>query len=302
MAALRVCLACIDTLGGVSRLIVNADDFGYTDGVNRAVTALFRGQALRSTTAMATGGALPGSASAIPAGLGVGCHVVLVDGRPAGAPGEIASLLSGAGNFRPALGRFVVDLHLGRLGERAIEVEAVAQIRALQAKGFAVTHVDTHKHTHLFPRVLRPLLRAARACGVLAVRNPFEPEWAQAATAGAPRMRRMQMRLPAGLRSGFLREVERAGMCTTDGALGMLATGVLQGQVLERLLAALERHAGADACYELVCHPAVHDAELDAQKTRLKAERAVEFAALLEAVPRWTGPGGVHRLVGFAEL
>ena len=38
-----------------------------------------------------------------------------------------------------------------------------------------MSHLDTHKHTHIFPKVLRPLLRAAAECEVRAVRDPFGP-------------------------------------------------------------------------------------------------------------------------------
>ena len=63
----------------------------------------------------------------------------------------------------------------GRMDADQVAAEAGAQIRKIQAAGIAVSHIDTHKHTHLFPKVLRPLLQAATVCGVRAVRNPFGP-------------------------------------------------------------------------------------------------------------------------------
>jgi predicted glycoside hydrolase/deacetylase ChbG (UPF0249 family) len=63
----------------------------------------------------------------------------------------------------------------GRLDPGEIEAETSAQIGKIQSAGISVSHLDSHKHTHLFPKVLRPMLRAARACGVGAVRNPFGP-------------------------------------------------------------------------------------------------------------------------------
>jgi predicted glycoside hydrolase/deacetylase ChbG (UPF0249 family) len=76
-------------------------------------------------------------------------------------------------------------LFTGRISSAEIEAEAAAQIALLQSHGLALTHIDTHKHTHMFPAVLRPVLRAAAAAGIRAVRNPFEPVWAVRATAGA---------------------------------------------------------------------------------------------------------------------
>src|SRR5258708_40347330 len=110
--------------------------------------------------------------------LSVGCHVVVIDGEPvldaALLPSIISASSSGA-RFRDGLKSFAVRALAGRLTAGEIEAEASAQIRKLQAAGISVSHVDTHKHTHLFPAVLRPLLRAGRGCVVCAIRNPFGP-------------------------------------------------------------------------------------------------------------------------------
>lgn len=275
----------------MARLIVNADDWGYTGGVGRAVRGLYGAGVLSSATAMAGGVELGGGPPA-------GAHIVLVDG----AALTRAPALAPAGRFRPTLGRFALDLVRGRILDREIEGEAVAQIRTLQEAGLALTHLDTHKHTHIFPRVLRPLLRAALGTGVRALRNPFEPAWARAATRGAPLLRRMEVRLLGFQRAEFRREVSRAGLRTTQGALGVLATGSLGERNLQSLLAALARHAGPEQAYELVCHPGFLDAELQASRTRLKAEREREHAALLAVIPQWCGPGKPHRLISFADL
>ncbi|HZU09835.1 MAG TPA: ChbG/HpnK family deacetylase [Pseudacidobacterium sp.] len=265
------------------RLIVNADDFGLTSGINRAVTELHSARALSSATLMATAEAAPffqavGETRNQPS-LGVGCHIVLVDGTPLLPPSQVPSLVDGA-EFRPKLGAFVTDLLLGRIAEADIEAEAVAQIRKLQQAGVPVTHLDTHKHTHTFPRVLLPLLRAAQQCGVKAIRNPFEPDWALNATANAGHVRKMQVRLLRSQSRAFAQQVNRAGLVTTDGAIGVLATGTLDTQTVQNLLAALP-----EGTWELVCHPGYNDADLKKQRTRLLESREVERTALLETVP-----------------
>lgn len=266
-------------------LLINADDFGLTPGVNRSVIELNRAGVLTSATLMATGAFFDDAvalARTTPT-LEVGCHVVLVDGAPALPAAQIPSLCPHGGSFRPTLGSFVADLYLGRIRPAEIEAEASAQIRRLQQAGLRVSHLDTHKHTHLFPRVLRPLLRAARACGVQAIRNPFEPAWAVRATAGASPLRRIQVALLAIHRPAFRRLTRQAGLATTAGTLGVLATGTSDVPgTLHRLLAALP--AGA-ATWELVCHPGYPDEHLDRVTTRLRASRAHEHAALIEQIP-----------------
>ena len=249
---------------------MNADDLGYTDGINAAVLTLHT-----------AGGAELGYGDGWRAGCEAACAAAWeirrarpedLSGLPCGAGGRLAAQHGGTGSFAaasgeagasgPGSGRLALDLLRGRVKDGELEREAVAQIRSLQALGMRVTHLDTHKHTHLFPRVLRPLLRAALQCGVRAVRNPFEPRWARAATREAGVARRIQVSLLSRYRATFLEEVERAGLQTTAGALGVLATGVLQEPVLESLLEALARHGGREECYELVCHPGLADAAL----------------------------------------
>jgi predicted glycoside hydrolase/deacetylase ChbG (UPF0249 family) len=178
-----------------------------------------------------------------------------------------------------------------------IEIEARAQIQSLQARGVRLTHIDTHKHTHMFPRVLRPVLRAARSCGIRAVRNPFEPAWSVAATPGAPLVRRIQVRLLRTLESTFRRIVGEEGFVTTNGAVGVLATGTLNADALSFLLRALP----ADGAYELVTHPGYNDADLARVNTRLLASRETERQALL-LLRHPPHPGRAPDLISFANL
>src|SRR6187402_3067319 len=162
------------------RLILNADDFGLTPGVNRAVEELHQANALTSATLMACGPAFDDAvriAHENPS-LGVGCHIVLLDGTPTAPAHEVPTLLEpGTNHLRSSLVGFMLALYTGRISTAEIEREAIAQIRKLQSVGIQPTHIDTHKHTHIFPRVTSAVLRAAVACGVKAIRNPIEPAW-----------------------------------------------------------------------------------------------------------------------------
>lgn len=263
------------------RLIVNADDFGLTAGVNRAVVELHEGGVLSSATLMAHAAATEGAielALKTPA-LGVGCHVVLVDGQPVLPAGSIPTLIDPAtGVFYAKLTTFLRLLLLGRIRAEEIEAEAGAQIARLAARGLGLTHVDTHKHMHMFPAVLRPVLRAAREAGISAVRNPFEPVWSLRATANAPVLRRVEVRMLRGLEGRFRRIVKDEGFATTDGSVGVLATGSLNGAAISSLLKNMP-----DGIWELVTHPGYDDADLAKVTTRLKNSRDIERKALMAA-------------------
>jgi hopanoid biosynthesis associated protein HpnK len=265
----------------VKRLIVNADDFGLTTGVNRAILSLNQRGKLTSTTlmAMADASAEAASLALSSPNLGVGCHVVLVDGTPALPARQLPTLVDPTtGRFRTTLGKFVKDLFLGRIRTDEIEAEAEAQIARIGALGVSLTHVDTHKHTHMFPNVLRPVLRAARAAGIRNVRNPFEPAWSIRATPRAPWLRRFQVQLLHNLEPAFRRIVAEEGFVTTDGAIGVLATGTLDAETLTSLVSAMP-----DGTWELVTHPGYNDTALANAGTRLLASRETEMATLTNA-------------------
>jgi predicted glycoside hydrolase/deacetylase ChbG (UPF0249 family) len=274
-------------------LLVNADDFGLTPGVNRSVAELHQARALSSATLMATGAFFEDAVSTAKANptLEVGCHVLLVDGTPVLPPEQIPSLVGRDGKFRPTLTSFVRDLFTFRIRPEEITAEATAQIRRIQAAGLRVSHIDTHKHTHLFSGILRPLLQAAQACGIAAIRNPFEPAWALRAThtsnAGVSRLRRFAVVALGTEHRAFQRLVRASGLKTTAGTIGVLATGTTGPENVAATVRALIAAQPDDAAsvWELVCHPGYTDAALDQVRTRLRASRAHEHQALLEILP-----------------
>ncbi len=293
----------LGTLAEMKRLIINADDFGLAPGVNRAIVELQRAGVLSSTTLMATAPYFSPAvylAFAQPA-LAVGCHVVLVDGTPLLRPDEVPSLLDpqrpASFSLRPTVGSFLRDLMRGRIREREIEAEAIAQIWRIQSSGVTVSHIDSHKHIHMFPRALAPLLRAAKHCGVDCVRNPFEPSWSLRATPGASTWRRAQVHAMRSQRRAFSKLTGEYGMLTADGSIGVLATGSLDEHVLRSML-----HAMPGGTWELVCHPGYSDRALEQAHTRLVASRDTERSALLEVIPEALKNDPELSLIDFHQL
>ena len=287
------------------RLIINADDFGLTGGVNRAIVEAHEGGVVSSATLMANGQAFDDAialAQCRPR-LGVGCHLVLVDGAPLLDPTAVRSLLdrggsSGNPHFREGITRFGTLALLGRLRENEIEAEATAQIRKLQAAGVKVTHLDSHKHTHTFPRVLRPLLRAAASCGVRAIRNPFERiQGSQLAASPSLWRRWAEVGVLRGLARQFREAVQQAGIATPDGTLAIVATGSLN----ERLFRLMVEHL-PDGTWELVCHPGYNDAALREVHTRLRQSREQELQILTSPATRELLAANGIEIVSFREL
>ena len=263
-----------------TRLIVNADDFGLTRGINRAVLELHQAGALTSATLMANGSAFDDAiaiAQAHPT-LGVGCHVVLTDGIPLSSPESIPTLLGPDGkSFRPSLMSFLSAVLRGKVNEDEIAREATAQIQRIQQAGIQLTHLDTHKHTHILPQVSRPILAIAESAGIGAIRSPFEEPWSLVHSHSGF-VRGLQVRLIHPLRKRFqaLPQIRAGRILTTDGTIGISATGHLDATTLRNLLNTMP-----EGVWELVCHPGYNDRDLDAITTRLRSTREIERTALL---------------------
>jgi hopanoid biosynthesis associated protein HpnK len=299
----------------VRRLIVNADDFGLTAGVNRAIVETHRDGVVSSATLMANGAAFEdalATARSAP-NLSVGCHVVLVDGTPVSPPETVDTLLAirsaEPDKFYSSLSAFAARAMLGGFDRDQLVAEVTAQIRKIQSAGLQVTHLDTHKHAHIFPEILAALLRAARICGVRAIRNPFVP--VKAIRAGQFKGRRElwkrygQVRLLNSFSGQFRHRMKRAGLVTPDGVIGVIETGTRDNpgdssgysSLLRQTLASLP-----EGTWEFVCHPGYNDADLRAAGTRLLDSREEERRSLTSAELRQFLEEQKIRLIGYREL
>jgi hopanoid biosynthesis associated protein HpnK len=283
------------------RLILNADDFGLTPGINRAIAELHAAGALTSATLMATGPAFDDAiciALAQPT-LGVGCHIVLTDGTPVSPPENLPTLCPNGRTFRPALAAFHRAVFFGQLDPSEIEREATAQIQKLQHAGIHITHLDTHKHTHIFPTVARTLLHAAQHNDISAIRTPFEPPWS-IPLSGSNLMQHLKVQATRIFEPRFLAlpQIHSHAVRTTDGTIGISATGDLTPATLRRTLESLP----ATGTYELLCHPGYNDTDLDTITTRLRHHREIELQALLSELPKILANPNPPALISYAAL
>ena len=284
------------------RLIINADDFGLTAGVNRAIVEAYERGVLTSTTLMANSLAFEDAVHLGKArsSLSIGCHVVLVDGKPLIDPGRLSNLVDSKdhNSFREGISGFAVRALAGRIDPDQVEAETTAQIRKLQAHGVLVSHVDSHKHTHMFPAALQGILRAARTCGVTAIRNPFEVVPANFARLQRGLWKRYaQVRTLRGLAGYFRKAVDKAGLRTPDGTLGIVATGHLNTDLFRNIAENMP-----EGTWEFVCHPGYLDADLRSITTRLRESRVEELAVLTSGETRAALEKRGVQLISYRDL
>jgi predicted glycoside hydrolase/deacetylase ChbG (UPF0249 family) len=245
------------------QLVVNADDLGLTVGVNDGIFDAHDFGILTSASlfanAPATGDAI--ERARVRTALGIGAHLALVDATPVLAARSIPTLVTGDGRFRHSWRPFIVACLQGQVSLVDVERELTAQIERLIETGISLTHLDTHKHVHLYPPIFAIVARLAARFGVPVVRVPYEPGawlngalwfWAQRNYAIARRL---------GVR--------------TPHFIGRIDTGMLTREALRTRL-----HTARRGVTELMVHPGHVDEALRRLPTRLVESRLEEVALL----------------------
>ena len=280
----------------MKRLVVNADDFGLSAGVNRGILEAHAAGVVTSASLMVNTPGFAAAAAAARGGeaprLGVGLHLNLTIGAPVSPPRAVPSLCGRDGRLQ-SHASLVARALTGRLVAREVEQECAAQIERARAAGVRLTHVDGHLHAHALPGVWRPVVAAAGAAGIDVVRLPLEPAaqiaWRPLAAVG-------QVLLSAAYRiaaSGGDGSVPRHA----SHFRGFALTG--RRDFKTRLLALLDQLG--PGVTELMVHPGYPDADL-AKWARYVAGREVELAALLSAEVRERLGRGDIELVDFGAL
>jgi chitin disaccharide deacetylase len=287
----------------MKELILNADDFGYTKGVNEGIIRAHREGILTSATLMANGPAFDDAverANANPS-LGLGCHLVLTGGFSVAPPQEIPSLADHEGRLPESLAALVTRLSIGSIRTKEMERELRAQLEKIRGAGIEITHVDTHKHTHVHPRVMSAVGRVAREFGITRVRNPVEnlrDSWRTARSEHAPLVGNMAASLAVRAVGSWFNSISRTyGLHSPDHFLGMAVTGRLSAAALCRLIDTLP-----DGRTEIMSHPGVCDSELVDSGSRLRMHRQLEMDGLLAAEARQAVNANGIRLISYREL
>jgi chitin disaccharide deacetylase len=287
----------------MKQLIFNADDFGMTRGVNEGIVRAHRDGVLTSATLMANGLAFEDAVNKALENpkLGVGCHLVLVGGKPVAPPERVHSLLDAQGNLPDSIAVFAARVTTGMIRTEEIECELKAQIGKIQKAGIVPSHLDTHKHTHAHPRVMDVVGRVAQEFGITKIRRPVENLRDSWETTWADRSRVSTQIVAAGavrvVASGFAAIAEKYRLTCPDHFLGLAMTGQLGSAALRRMAESVE-----EGSTEIMLHPGICDADLAASGSRLQQQRQTELDGLLDPGVREAFlQRGIH-LISYREL
>lgn len=277
------------------QLIVNADDYGRTEGVTQGIIRAHREGIVTSTTVMMN---MPqvedalGLAGDYP-DLGIGVHLVFTAWRPRLPPAETPSLVDADGYFHS---QEAIMSHPNRIDTDELKAELRTQIESLRALGRKPDHLDCHHFIHIYPSFFAVYVELAEEYG-LPVRLPFphEEEWDEAAASVS-----MAQGLPADLLQEIVRQdigmVQAKGIPHPDHFVQSFYGEAL---TLENLLSILE--GLPEGISELMTHPGLADEKLLTKSTYGK-EREVEVELLCHPqVKERIGELGIE-LVNFGVL
>jgi len=279
------------------RLIINADDFGLCESVNKGIVEAHTKGVLTSTTIMAN---MPAAGQAVELAkklptLGVGVHLNLTSGKPFCQDVIINYLLNAEGNFALSPGKLALASLITGKVRTAIETELASQIQWLIDKGIKPTHLDSHKHFHSFPSIFPIVCRLAKRFGISAIRYTFEPKQvSQLPWPVTDRENRKKASLARTMAK--INRWQNPAFFKTDVLLGIAHVGTINAAFLR----AVSLYNSA-ATAELMTHPG-YTYDLDAGKTRLFKQREVELEALCSEKTKQSFKNAGIKLVHYGQL
>jgi chitin disaccharide deacetylase len=273
------------------RLILNADDYGFTPGVSAGILECVQAGVVTSISVMVN---TPGFEDGVrrlrvlAKPPGVGLHLNLTAGAPVSAAHEVPSLVDARGRFLSLPG-FALRALAGAIVTEDVAREATAQLARLREAWPDVDHLDAHQHVHALPGVRAGVFRAAALGRVHWVRRPVEPAGARP---GA--LKRLALHAAWGVGS---QGAAAAAAAAGAAAVRVIGIGLVGGpRFLEALLGLLDRVG--PGVTELIVHPGRAEPELARWDPYLR-ERDAELEALLSAPLRERLARGDLALIDF---
>lgn len=255
------------------RIIVNADDFGFSTGITDGIIQAHRDGIVTSTTVAAN---MPAAGEAIARlaevpSLAVGVHLNVTQGSPLSEAGKALTGPDGLMNWTANKLVLATLVRPGLL--KAIFAECEAQIQWVLAQGVTPTHIDSHRHVHAYWPIFLGVLKLARRYDIELLRRHHEVlpgrDWPES-PAKQVRNRRVLNLLGAGCR------VLAPGMLATDGTWGVAHTGLIDTQFLIQVA-----RRARPGVIEIMTHPGFAE-DIELSVTRLRESRRVELESLCD--------------------
>jgi len=257
------------------KVIINADDFGLCEGVNKAVAMAHTKGVLTSATIMTNTCSSDEAvklAKSMP-NLGVGIHLNLTEGLLTSKDSQVKCLSNKNGDFafNPAKLFFLTMLN-SKIKE-AIRLELDAQIQWLIERDIRPTHIDSHKHIHTIPAIFKIVAGLAEKYDIPAIRWPVERQKFPSGYWPDPHIKGL-LRSKIICILAVINKLQNPRYFRTNGFLGIAHTG----QINISFFKAASSHSSASVL-EIMTHPGFIEG-LNPSRTRLLEQRKAELDAL----------------------
>lgn len=189
-------------------------------------------------------------------GLGIAVHLTLVAEKPVLPPEKVSSLLGADGHFLPDHIAFIKRFAAGQIRLSELRAECEAQISRVEQLGVKISHLDSHQHLHVLPKVIDICLDLMKDHNIHKMRLPAE-DYFFTGTYPAPLMRRIaKCGLTACARLAAAK-ARRAGVLMPQAFFGMLAGGHMEQHYFSAILQSLP-----EGVSEIMVHPGMDNAVL----------------------------------------
>ena len=279
------------------QLIINADDFGLCESVNKGIIEAHTKGVLTSTTIMTN---MPAAEQAVELAknlptLGLGIHLNLTAGKPLCRDNTVKLILDPQGYFALSPGKLALASIITGKVRTAIETELASQIQWLIDKGVKPTHLDSHKHIHCFPAIFSIACRLAKRFGIPAIRYACEPK--RVSRLPWPLTDRESRKRASLVRTmAKINRLQNSLFFKTDCLLGVNHVG----KINIAFIRAVSLYNTASTS-ELMTHPG-YTYDLDATQTRLVKQREAEIEALCSEKTKQSFNEAGIKLIHYGQL
>ncbi|RMF55745.1 MAG: ChbG/HpnK family deacetylase [Calditrichaeota bacterium] len=250
-------------------LVVNADDFGMTTGVNQGIIRAHQLGVVTSTSLMAAGEAFEEAIqlrAEVPE-LSIGIHLTLTGCQPVAPPGKIASLLSPSGALYSDHITFLKAYLTGKINLNHVITEFRAQLDKIKKRGIPISHLDGHQHLHVLPGIIDITLSLAKEYQIPWIRHSYDSD----RIPFNPGLRGLRM-----CASFARKKILKSGLNTPDHFWGTAYSGTLTEEALLKIISRLR-----DGINEVMCHPGEEIVKGEDDRPNRKIDRLSELEALV---------------------
>jgi len=231
----------------MKKLIVNADDFGLSEFTNKGIVDCFEYGIVTSTTIMPNIKHFGDAVNLVKKfKLKVGIHINLTQGKPLT---NVKTLIEN-NNLTT---KNIVNAMLHKINLKEVEKEVDEQIKKVINAGIKPTHLDSHKHAHIFPGIIDVFIKLAKKYNINKIRLPLNKVTDYRLLFSKQGLKHFLIKHYS---KKAKRKLKKANIKTTEEFYGVLETGKLSIASLKKILKNVKGTA------ELMCHPGYFDAKV----------------------------------------